>query len=436
MKKKSIQITTQAPNFASNSAASVSTPKTSRHSMTFGDIFALSTRIFRTRPLRTSLTILGMSVGIGAVLFLVSLGYGLQETVLNRITTADALLSLDVTAGESELIALNPANVEKIAALPHVAEVSPVVALPAETSLNDVAGSVVLYSVKPSFFNLSGLTTSHGRLFGSGENGSSGREIVVSSALAKIFNVEPEQILGKSIFLTAFVSSVSSTEEDATVSIIQLPESFTIVGVIDDEKEGFVYAPASQLTEIPVNTYIGVKVKVESSEYMESLREEIIGMGFFVSVLQDTIDQVTKIFVVIQVVLGLFGLVALIVSAIGMFNTMTVVLLERTNEIGIMRSIGVTKSDVRKLFIFEALIMGFLGGLGGVILGYLAGFIANFGINILAKNFGGQALDLFSRPPSFVLIIIIFSTVIGFLTGVFPARRAGKLNPLDALRYK
>lgn len=405
------------------------------HRMTFGDIFALSTRIFRTRPLRTSLTILGMSVGIGAVLFLVSLGYGLQETVLNRITTADALLSLDVTAGESELIALDPVSVEKIATLPHVAEVSPVVAMPAETALNDVAGSLILYSVKPSFFNLSGLIPSYGRLFGEAEGGVVAREIVVSSALAKIFNIEPDQILGKSISLTAFVSSATSTEED-TISVVQLPEPFTIVGVIDDDKEGFVYAPLSHMSEVPIGRYIGVKVKVESSEYMESLREQIIGMGFFVSVLQDTIDQVTKIFVVIQVVLGLFGLIALIVSAIGMFNTMTVVLLERTNEIGIMRSIGVTKGDVRKLFLFESLIMGFLGGLGGVVLGVFGGFVANLGINILAKSFGGQALDLFSRPPSFIIIIIVFSTVIGFLTGVFPARRAGKLNPLDALRYK
>jgi putative ABC transport system permease protein len=82
------------------------------------------------------------------------------------------------------------------------------------------------------------------------------------------------------------------------------------------------------------------------------------------------------------------------------------------------------------------MIMGFLGGLGGVILGYLGGEIANFVMNILAKNFGGQAIDLFVRPIWFLGIIIGTSTFIGFLTGVFPARRAGKLNPLVALKYK
>jgi len=220
------------------------------------------------------------------------------------------------------------------------------------------------------------------------------------------------------------------------IKTVDIPATFTISAVIDDEGESFIYAPSSLLEGIQVNTYIGIKVKATDPEYMSALRDQIIEMGFFVSVLQDTIDQVTKIFTIIQVVLGLFGLIALIVSAIGMFNTMTVMLLERTNEIGIMRSIGVTKSDVKKLFIIEAMVMGFLGGFGGVALGHIGGVLANVGVNILAKSFGGQALDLFSYPSIFILVIVIFSTIIGLLTGLFPARRAGKLKPLDALRYK
>ncbi len=169
---------------------------------------------------------------------------------------------------------------------------------------------------------------------------------------------------------------------------------------------------------------------------MQTARDKIVGMGFFVSALRDTIDQVKQIFGIIQVVLGLFGLVALVVSAIGMFNTMTVMLLERTNEIGIMRSVGVARKDVRKLFLFESMLMGFLGGLGGVILGYLSGELANIGVNLMAKNFGGQTLNLFVRPTWFILVIIVFSAVIGLLTGLFPARKAARINPLEALRYK
>jgi putative ABC transport system permease protein len=253
--------------------------------------------------------------------------------------------------------------------------------------------------------------------------------------MAKLFNIEPNDILGKQISISTFVPSTDPNKINET-DVIEQEELFTIIGVVDDERSSLTYVPADALANITYTNYVGAKVKVSNSENMTNVREQIIGMGFLVSVLQDTIDQVTKIFSIVQIVLGLFGLIALTVSAIGMFNTMTVILLERTNEIGIMRSIGVTRKDVRKLFIFEAMIMGFLGGLGGVLLGYLGGFLANVGINLLANYFGGQALDLFSSPTWFVVLIILFSTIIGFMTGVFPAQRAAKINPLDALRYK
>jgi putative ABC transport system permease protein len=411
-----------------------STAKMSRR-MVMRDLMSLSTRTFKTRPMRTALTILGMSVGIGAVLFLVSLGYGLQETVLNRITNADALLSLDVSAGQSELIKLDQANIEKMEQLPNVEEVSPIMAVSSQITLKDLTGVVSLYSIKPSFFRLSGIVPFKGALFEPDASGNIPREIVVSSALATIFNIEPDAIVGEMVQLTAFISTFDANGAEE-VKTINITEPFRIVGVIQDDKESFIYAPSALLSEVKADVYIGAKVKIFAAENMGVIRDEIINMGFFVSALQDTIDQVKKIFSIVQIVLGLFGFVALIVSAIGMFNTMTVLLLERTNEIGIMRSIGVTRNDVRKLFMFEAMIMGFLGGLGGVLLGHLGGVLANLGINLLARSFGGQALSLFSRPFSFIIIIIIFSTIIGFITGIFPAQRAAKIKPLDALRYK
>lgn len=414
------------------------TPPTSKlkfKGMVLKDLLSLSTRTFKTRLLRTSLTILGMSVGIGAVLFLVSLGYGLQLTVLNRITTADALLSLDVSAGQSELFKLDPASIEKISKLSNVAEVSPVRALSSQITLNNVTGLVSLYSVRPSYFGLSGLSLYKGRFFTSHTGTQTPRELVVSSAMTTLFDIDPDAIIGKTVLVSIFVPRTTEEGVEETESL-DLPDLFTIVGVVQDDRESFMYAPDDTLTQIPVDVYIGAKVKVVNADLMGPLRDQIIDMGFFVSVLQDTIDQVKKIFSIIQIVLGLFGLIALIVSAIGMFNTMTVLLLERTNEIGIMRSIGVTRSDVAKLFIFESMIMGFLGGLGGVLLGYLGGVVSNIGVNLLANHFGGQSINLFYRPLWFIVLIISFSTIIGFFTGIFPARRAARIKPLEALRYK
>ena len=147
-------------------------------------------------------------------------------------------------------------------------------------------------------------------------------------------------------------------------------------------------------------------------------------------------EQANKIFQGIQAVLAVFGGIALTVSAIGMFNTMTVTLLERTAEIGIMRTLGASSGDIKILFVSEAVIVGFLGGVMGILFGLSIGFTLNGVMNATASHFGGKSVSLFSFPIPFLMFIAIFSAVVGFMTGVFPARRAANLNPLDAIRYK
>lgn len=395
------------------------------------DTLSLSTRMFKTRPMRTFLTILGVSVGIGTVLFLVSLGYGLQNVILSRITTADSLLSLDVSPGTSGLISLDQESVNKISQIKEVVEISPVANLSAQLSLNNFTGDSLVYAVNPSFFRLSGIASQYGEVFDK-ENG---YEAVISSAGAQLFNLTPDEIIGKKIALSLFLIKISE-EGFEEVEVVEREEKYAIKGVVEDENTSYVYIPGQTISDLAIGKYDLLKVKVSRNEYMGNVRNEIINSGFLVSSLSDTIEQANKIFKIIQIILSLFGLVALVVSAIGMFNTMTIALLERINEIGIMRSIGLTKKDIKRLFLFESIIMGFLGGIGGIIVGYLGGEIANLGINALAKNFGGQAFDLFYRPLWFMVVIVVFSTVIGFLTGVYPSKRAARLNPLEALRYK
>ncbi|OGZ41172.1 MAG: hypothetical protein A3I20_03630 [Candidatus Portnoybacteria bacterium RIFCSPLOWO2_02_FULL_40_15] len=115
---------------------------------------------------------------------------------------------------------------------------------------------------------------------------------------------------------------------------------------------------------------------------------------------------------------------------------MTITLLERINEIGIMKVIGASNKDVKKLFLTESVIIGTLGGVSGLIVGFLGAKLFNFGINILAQTLGGQPINLFAFPLWFLITIIVFSSAVGFLTGFTPARRAAKMDPLQALRYK
>ena len=216
----------------------------------------------------------------------------------------------------------------------------------------------------------------------------------------------------------------------------RLPDAYKVVAVIEDESSNYAYIPFGAAFSLGLYKYDQLQVKVKKSEEMELARDKIVERGFLVSSLSDTIDQAKKIFGVVQIILALFGLVALVVSAIGMFNTMTIALLERINEIDIMRAIGVTRADIMKIFLMESILMGFLGGLGGIVLGFFGGYLANFGINMTAKAFGGQAFSLFYSPDWFLIFIIVFSSVIGFATGVYPSAKASRLNPLDALRYK
>lgn len=400
--------------------------------MSFIDILLLSIRSFKTRPMRSLLTVLGMGVGIGAVLFLVSFGYGLQQIILNRITSADALLSLDVSAGTSGLIELNKDVLSEISQIPEVTEVSPVVNLPGQLTLGDVTGDMGIYGIDRSFFRLNGTRISAGNEFAPNND----HQIVVSSVVADLFNFEnTNDIIGKEFKLGLFVSKMTDDEVEE-VELVNRDKPYKVVGVIDDDSANYAFILNNSISDLDINVYDQAKIKVSDSAHLESVRNQIINKGLLVSSLSDIIDQAKKIFRIIQIVLGLFGLIALIVSAIGMFNTMTITLLERTNEIGIMRSIGVTRRDVQSLFLAESMIIGFLGGLSGILIGTLGGELVNLIFGLLARNFGGQVFDLFYTPTIFIVFIIVFSTVIGFVTGIYPARRAGKLNPLVALRYK
>lgn len=396
--------------------------------MLLPDLLKLSTRMFKTRRMRTLLTILGLSIGIGAILFLVSLGYGLQKILIEKITNDDALLSLDVFPSKSEILKLDDQALKKIKSLPGVVEVTPVVTFSAQISYAGINGDTTLNAVDSSYFRLSAMEPLIGDFFTKEDK----KSIVISKAVARLFNLADADVIGKKMKLTI----ITPKQDDSNLVDLLEKGEYLIKGVIPEEDFSVVYIPYSEVQSLKITEYQQLKVKAEDSSKIEKLRSDIESMGFTIAALSDTVEQANQIFRAVQIVLAIFGMIALFVSAIGMFNTMTIALLERIQEIGIMRAIGASHRDISALFLTEATLMGFLGGVGGVVIGFLVGEIFNFGINILAANLGGQPVDLFERPSWFILTIIVFSTIVGFLTGIFPARKAAKLNPLSALRYK
>ncbi|MEK9174084.1 MAG: ABC transporter permease [Patescibacteria group bacterium] len=392
------------------------------------DVTKLSLRMFKAHTMRTLLTILGMSVGISAIMFLVSFGYGLQRTLLEKITTSDALASVDVSIGkEGGQEKLDQSAIDTLKTLPNVTEVVPVLEVPGQGKFPTLNLDLNVVSSQQSFLKGEGLKVVAGRLFDKDEDSG----LVISEGVAKIFNIPHDQLIGQTVSLTLF--PVSETP-GKTVTYTP-PASYKIVGIVAGESNS-VYTSLSSLDNFPLISYSKVKVKGTSAGIIDPLRILIEEKGFVVSSISETIDQANKVFRAVQIMLMIFGMIALVVSAIGMFNTMTITLLERTEEIGIMKAIGASRSNISVMFVMESTLMGFLGASGGIILGYLGGEIINFLINIIAVRFGGSAVDLFYSPLWFIGIIIAFGALVGFATGVFPARKAAKIDALDALRYK
>jgi putative ABC transport system permease protein len=405
--------------------------------MRFIDLFMLSTRMFKARTLRTLLTILGMGVGISAVLFLVSFGYGLQKTLLERITTSDSLLTLDVTEAKSGAVSLDSEMVEKIQNMSGVSEVSPAFQLTAQGHVDDISADLSAVGVRPSYLKLGGFRITKGETLSS-ENPNN---VVITSAVGQVFgHQDAADMIGREIYFSFFISqeNAGKVEEGELQNKLEKVENGTkykIVGIIEGE-ENTVYINSGSTGELKINNFSQAKVKCESQQVMAGVREAIEKEGLLVSSLSETVDQANQIFRIVQIVLFLFGIIALVVSAIGMFNTMTIALLERTEEIGIMKSIGASDMGISLMFVMESSIMGFLGGFGGVVIGLLGGEIVNRLINFVASRFGGEAVRLFYSPLWFIFAILLFSAFVGFITGFAPARRASKIDPLDALRYK
>lgn len=400
--------------------------------MRLQDLINFSLQSFKNRKSRMILTVLGMAIAIGVILFLVSLGYGLQKTILERITTEDSLLTLDVFPPEAEEIKLDTEKVAAIKNIPEVAVVSPQAVLTSQIDFEGLTSETTVNVVDPNFFKLAGIETDQGELL----TEQSKNSVIVSPILADLFAVPSNELINKKITITFAEENIEVEDSDSSESAT-FSQDFTIIGVTkstDDTNQVFI--KSSDVQSLEITEYQFVKVQVKDQNNLESVRESLIEMGFLVSSLSDLVTQANQIFGIIQAVLATFGIFSLFVAAIGLINTMTISLLERINEIGIMRAIGASSWDIKKIFLIESTLIGFFGGLVGIILGIVGGLLFNLGLNILAASLGGQPISIFHTPFWFIFFIIIFSAFVGFCSGILPAQKAGKLNALEALRYK
>jgi putative ABC transport system permease protein len=187
--------------------------------------------------------------------------------------------------------------------------------------------------------------------------------------------------------------------------------------------------------------YPSALVKARDSTVVLDITDQLTAMGYQAYTPLSFVQGINSFFAILQVVFGGVGAIALLVAAIGIANTMTMAILERTREIGLMKAVGATNGSVLGLFLGEAAGIGFIGGLGGVALGWAAGQA----INVLALAYlAGQTAETGGLPPSVAVytppwlpvFALVFATLIGVASGLYPALRAATLVPVTALKYE
>jgi ABC-type antimicrobial peptide transport system permease subunit len=246
---------------------------------------------------------------------------------------------------------------------------------------------------------------------------------------------------------------------DASYSVISREQKLRIVGVADLDPEsmrgptrGRVFIPLrlaeglhvmqpTDLREISSaaanqSLYSSVSVHVKNPAQIKATEDAVKKMGFNTFSILDATRSLQQFFAVLDLFLGIFGSLALAVASIGIVNTLVMAILERRREIGIMKAIGASDVDVKKLFFAEAGAMGILGGIVGVALGWAIGHAINLGTNIYLKRQSLPPEHFWAVPWWLVAVAIVFSFFVSLAAGLYPASRAARLDPVQALRYE
>jgi putative ABC transport system permease protein len=245
----------------------------------------------------------------------------------------------------------------------------------------------------------------------------------------------------------------------AAFSVVPRERKLRIVAVTDQDPEGMrglsgarVFIPLQMVEKLHVMlpsglrgsepdfanapAYPSLSVRVKSPDRVEPVQDAIRKMGFSTFSILDATRSLRRFFAVFDLFLGIFGSLALAVATLGIVNTLVMAILERRREIGIMKAIGASDGDVKKLFLAEAAVMGLVGGMLGVALGWAMGRLINAAANVYLHRQNLPSENLWEVPWWLVAGAIAFAIVISMISGLYPAARAAKLEPVQALRYE
>jgi putative ABC transport system permease protein len=448
--------------------------------MKLRDMTELAVRNLREAILRNSLTTLGVAVGVASLVAMLSLGVGLQQLASSRLNKSGLFDSIFVTAktnlrgpgaGPPATRAASPkarpldedARTE-LTKLPDVIEVYPQIRFFTEVRFDGKPFATVVAGMPESSKQSGSFDGMQGSFFSS----ANANEAILQIEFAKELNPQTKDLIGKDLLLRYAERQALASESGGTAqnsggfSVVPKEKHLRIIGVVETEPasgfggfgSGRLLIPlpvAETLRAAQVNdlrdvlrgsspsdkpAYASLSVRVKSPSLVDATEKKIKDLGLSAFSLLDASKSLRIFFSVFDLLLGIFGSLALAVATLGIVNTLVMAILERRREIGVLKALGAADSDVKQLFFVEAGVMGLSGGVLGVLLGWLIGQALTFATNVYLKRQDLPGVQISSVPLWLIAGAIGFAILVSLIAGLYPASRAAKLNPVDALRYE
>jgi len=450
------------------------------------DLGELAVRNLREAVLRNSLTTLGVAVGVASLVAMVSLGVGLQTLASQRLTRSGLFDAVFVTSQRNFPGARRPQSADatpkkearildedtraQLAKLANVTEVYPQVRFVTEVRYAGKNPTTTVLGLPDSSKSSGAFEGITGAYFSS----PTADEAILQIEFAKELADQPATLVGKDLVLryaeraalsknTAGNSSLLDSLMGAAnpgISIVPREKTLRIVGIIESDPSagiggfggGRVFLPLETAERLHVAqpgdlqtflngdaakpSYVALTVRVRSPKEVPQVEAAIKQLGFSTFSLLDATKGLQVVFRVFDLFLGLFGSLALTVASLGIINTLVMAILERRREIGILKALGATDRDVRSLFFAEAGAMGLFGGFFGVALGWLIGQALNWGTAIYLHRQDLPGVKISYVPWWLALFAVGVAIVVSLMAGLYPAARAARLNPVEALRYE
>jgi len=416
---------------------------------------------------------------VASLVAMLSLGVGLQQLATSRLSKSGLFDSIFVTAKTNsrgpgagppatraaapKARPLDEAARSELTHLPNVIEVYPQIRFFTEVRYDGKPFATMVAGMPESSKASGSFDGMQGSFFSSGN----ADEAILQSEFAKELSAQTSALIGKDLVLryaerqTIAPQSGNSSDTGGGFSVVPKEKHLRIIGVVDTEPasgfggfgSGRLLIPlsvAETLRAAQVNdlrdvlrdtsgdkpAYASLTVRVKSPSLVDTTEAKIKDMGFGAFSLLDASKSLKIFFSVFDLLLGIFGSLALAVATLGIINTLVMAILERRREIGVLKALGAADSDVKQLFFVEAGVMGLAGGVLGVLFGWLIGRALTLGTNIYLKRQDLPGVQISAVPWWLIGGAIGFAVFVSLVAGLYPASRAAKLNPVDALRYE